>query len=220
MMKPILFNGEMVRAILSGQKTQTRRPIKPQPEYGVNYCFYTKSNWALTDQGGQTCSCKEVKCPYEIGDVLYVRETFCIESNERIDSELAYDDMDGPGCRWKPSIHMPRWAARLFLEVTDVRAERVRSISEDDCLAEGVERLPIGATGRQFYMSYSPLGNANKLRCEIDSKTSYSQIWNSIYKNKRYVDADGNVTHINLGWEVNPWVWVFDFKIIEKPEEK
>lgn len=128
--RPILFSGPMVRAILEGRKTQTRRVKKPQPiDLGVIHIV------------GQ------IKCPYgQPGDRLWVRETFCPDWCD----EVIYraDDPTGRAARdagyshepkWKPSIFMPRWASRIDLEVVGIRAERLQEISEDDALAEGCE---------------------------------------------------------------------------------
>ena len=186
-LKPILLSGEMVRAILDGRKTKTRRPLKPQlyddakiiigeigSSKGVAYIGDSMSGGHVT----------RVVSPYgQVGDRLWIRETFCLEHQvekdqpppfgdsrpirwefagmesdpEGADSmwlqphyratdptpELAYEDSDGePTVRWKPAIHMPRWASRITLEITDIRIERLQEITEEAAIAEGVLPCP------------------------------------------------------------------------------
>lgn len=142
--KPIIFNGPMVRAILEGRKTQTRRPVKPQPTPGVPW-----------------------RGPIAPGDVLWVRETWWDipdpspkDLREGADTwpNVAYPATDEApvytewGWKKRPSIHMPRWASRITLEVTDVRVERVQEITEEDCQAEGVLfRVPRGGGYRRTF---------------------------------------------------------------------
>jgi hypothetical protein len=125
-MKPILFNTQMVQAILAGDKTQTRRVVKPQPPDEVAALFgsfsYGKPVFQRTPK-------------YQVGDILWVRETWC----EWFDTYgYKADNCDYGNSKWRPSIHMPREAARLFLLVTDVRAERLCDISYEDIAAEGI----------------------------------------------------------------------------------
>lgn len=140
-MKPIIFSTEMVRALLDGRKTQTRRVIKPQP---------TTKTWEKYLQEEQPCYLNPYGQP---GDVLWVRETWADLRGMGFGKEFAYradswcgdhEDSDSMRCRldygvkWKPSIHMPRKAARLFLEITDIKVERVQDIDDDDAIDEGV----------------------------------------------------------------------------------
>ena len=143
-MKPILFKGEMVRALLSGAKTQTRRVIKPQPLH-ISW-FEHQNGWCakITEQKYEM-----VNLPYQVGDLLWVRETWATSSiYDRLSpknipingllwfaSEGTKPDHAG---RWRPSIFMPQWASRITLKVTGVRIERVNQISEEDAIAEGV----------------------------------------------------------------------------------
>lgn len=122
--RPILFSAPMIRAILDGRKTQTRRAVKDDegPQLGKSYCRYGRP-----------------------GDRLWVRETFCSDVVRaphlpQIAYRADYDEI--PALRWKPSIHMPRWASRISLEITDVRVERLQHISEEDAVAEGVGGNP------------------------------------------------------------------------------
>jgi hypothetical protein len=224
--RPILFAGEMVRAILSGAKTQTRRIIKPQPEQKPNGGFrWGKIGGERIPNGPRFCSGGSAVsitdmiggyCPYgQPGDRLWVRETFALEHWDheygdtppirpglpyKIEGDedggeywliphyratdpdphltsLDADEMDDR-TRWVPSIHMPRWASRLSLELTAVRVERVQEISHKDALAEGVEydvSKPDGA----------PLARFRKLWDEVNGKGA---------------------------WDRNDWVWVLEFK--------
>ncbi|KKM73704.1 hypothetical protein LCGC14_1407670, partial [marine sediment metagenome] len=148
-MKPILFSGEMVKAMLEGRKTQTRRIVKPQPER-VNDAFDGTWDWKghLYDDLTLAMILKD-NCPYgQVGDRLWVRETFSSDIYHSSGSTLYR--ADGRDCyteygtdrehkiRWKPSIHMPRWASRITLEITGVKVERIQDISLLDCEEEGV----------------------------------------------------------------------------------
>lgn len=186
--KPILFSAPMVRAILEGRKTQTRRIIKYIPLLGepLAWCAAAKARepgWVSIVGDYRRFS------PYGIpGDRLWVRETWMPDGLMQLDPTIraAYYKSDGkeyvdPGtmtpCKWRPSIHMPRWASRLTLEVTGVRVERVQEISEEDALAEGVQ--PGGD------MRWNPV-------------QAYKALWASI--------------HGPSSWESNPFVWVIEFK--------
>jgi hypothetical protein len=144
--RPILFSGPMVRAILEGRKTQTRRVIKPQPEIGGAY-------WR-TPGGAIGRDVKPKYCPYgRPGDLLWVRETWAINIGaEPGESIYAYRaDRERPG-DWKPSIHMPRKASRLLLRITDVRVQRVQEISDAEAIAEGcVPVWDAGVTPRDAF---------------------------------------------------------------------
>lgn len=204
--RPIIFNNEMVRAILDGRKTQTRRVIKPQPTKWLKYQL-TSRDW-ITFQGNDDPDDLCVwKCPYGVpGDRLYVRETWQICSREEVipgeptipwahnpeqlvvvyrasSQEVNPDHPEWGRSRWRPSIHMPKWAARLWLEITDIRVERVQDISEDDARAEGVINDPVVPWVDQ------PI-------------TWFSRLWNSINEKRSY------------GWDVNPWVWVVTFRVV------
>lgn len=199
-MKPILFNTEMVRAILDGRKTVTRRIIKPQPKSEV--VFYL-GQWQET----QMCAngLRILIPPVQIGDVLYVRETWghtaglpgiseeaTVYAADFSDKELAH--LKDKHFRWRPSIHMPKDLARLFLKVTDVRAERLQNISADGCTMEGIWPLYSGpAGGRTEYYH-----------------DKFSYLWDSTIPK---TDMD------TYGWKANPWVWVIQFEVCEKPEE-
>lgn len=199
--RPILFSGPMVRAILDGRKTQTRRVIKPtQPR----------------DDGMWPAGRNPVPdCPYgRPGDRLWVRETWGISlCGNRVSlspeawpdgwpvDRLRYaaDGYDFGLSTKRPSIHMPRWASRITLEITDIRVQRLRDISEDDAVAEGIEYgQSDGATSngrnRCFVNPVSP----NE---EGTAQWAFSQLWDSINAER-------------APWASNPWVWAVSFKRI------
>ena len=193
-LKPILFNTDMVRAILDGRKTVTRRVVKPQPDkhhkHFVGWVTSSTDNsdigcamFGLHEDGG--CSCEYAKPKYQIGDVLYVRETFfcdncmpdCLgreDENEcpfnRIGDKCygyktQYIDSTGM-IKWHPSIHMPKEAARIFLKVTDVRVERLQEITEDEAIKEGFKH-----------------GGINEYW--IKATNAFIKLWNSTIKKTR-----------------------------------
>ncbi|MBT7080302.1 MAG: hypothetical protein HN929_02355 [Chloroflexi bacterium] len=223
--RPIIFNSEMVRAILGGRKTQTRRVIKPQPpvECSIHY-FLGNESWLNSKDrepyrhsweawsgelfrnrpNGHLCGHHEVKSHYGIpGDRLWVRENAQISPKHFGLSHETHKDDDGDyrivsycadypggrneaaddyGIKITPSIHMPRWASRITLEVADIRVERVKNISEDDALQEGL------STGDWLG---DPVG-------------TFANLWDSINAKRGF------------SWESNPWVWVIEFKAVKK----
>ena len=201
--KPILFNTEMVRAILDGRKTCTRRLVKPQPDEKHTYPlgFVTDSTekkkvgrfgFGIDEYGG---SIQYEKPPYQPGDILYVRETWCkgylMNAKERYYYKA--DDNDFL-CTWHPSTNMPKQAARIWLRVMDVRVERLQEITAESALTEGADK----------YI------HANGTLNEDQTITSFIGIWNSTIKKS---DLD------RYGWDANPWVLVIEFERCEKPEE-
>lgn len=200
--KPILFNTEMVRAILDGRKTCTRRLVKPQPDEKHTYPlgFVTDSTekkkvgrfgFGIDEYGG---SIQYEKPPYQPGDILYVRETWCkgylMNAKERYYYKA--DDNDFL-CTWHPSTNMPKQAARIWLRVMDVRVERLQEITAESALTEGADK----------YI------HANGTLNEDQTITSFIGIWNSTIKKS---DID------RYGWDANPYVWVIEFERCEKPE--
>lgn len=204
--RPILFSGEMVRAILDGRKTQTRRVMKPKANEKWLDWITDKNGNRLYDSNGDkrllisSENGKEISCPYGApGDLLWVRETWV-----EWDAGIAYraDTLDRNGvesadnkrCRldygvkWKPSIHMPRKASRITLRVTDVWVERVQEISEADARAEGTTPLPSAVSSPEskwLGLRYTP---------------AFAMLWNDINAARGY------------GWDANPWVWVVSFE--------
>ena len=207
--KPILFNTEMVRAILDGRKDATRRIVKGFiPDDAVwGYTAFTPKGYiscrgTFADGYGE----KFFKLPCEPRDILYVRETWCaLPVNEaghirghsvyyyKADGDLRPEGWRG---KWKPSIHMPKEAARIWLKVTDVRVERLQEITEVDIQKEGVEVDLKECAGKFDFISELFL--------------LFQRLWNSTIKKS---DID------RYGWDANPWVWVIKFERCEKPKE-
>lgn len=202
----MIFNGEMVRAILDGRKTQTRRIIKD--------CTVGRDPISKFIQIGKKfigCYPEDVPelirecCPYGVpGDRIWVRETWAEAGASAPDLKLYranypshvpthYENVPpAEDVRWTPSIHMPRWASRILLEITDVRVEQLKSISEEEARSEGVAQLREG-----FWKHYQPGWTQHQL----SARGSFTTLWESIY---------------GFGeWDRNPWVWVIEFKRIE-----
>ena len=206
--KPILFNTEMVRAILDGRKTCTRRVAKNVPDHTHRIepvyengrfqfdCFYSSYVAALDADADFCMPCLP---PYQQGDILYVRETWCQGSwmNEKERYYYKADDNDFH-CVWHPSIHMPKEAARIWLKVKDVRAERLQELTEDGAKAEGANRK----NGKN-------VGWEEKMRRTAIER--FTEIWDSTIKKS---DID------RYSWQANPWVWVIEFERCEKPKEE
>lgn len=204
MKRPILFNGDMVRSILAGQKTQTRRPIKPPFEINAKG-YLTRPDW----RGGRL---GPYPCPFgKPGDRLWVKETFCKyyasetwpepKALYRADGiTLCATDSEGKKQRWTPSIHMPRALSRITLEITDIRVERVQDISEEDARAEGIEALD----GRFVSADLCDTARWYDMNME-DARCIYAHLWDTLYAAR------------GLGWGVNPLVWVVTFKRVEEP---
>lgn len=221
---PILFNTDMVRAILDGKKTVTRRICKEANEltvpdmsfYDAEKRTYAVHNFADKEHTDQL-STAERTCPICPGDILYVRETWntycegCVSKN--LESILGsacshacgengngyyYKATDKNHVRWRPSIHMPKEAARIWLKVKDVRVERLQEIAEEQAKAEGA------IDNRGFI--HSPDNEYDSIHT---AKEHFKQFWNSTIKKS---DFDP------YGWEANPWVWVIEFERCERPE--
>lgn len=207
---PILFNADMVRAILDGRKTLTRRVCKDGNDYtvpdmsfyGAHSRTYAVHNYA--DKGhGDKLGIAERTCPICPGDILYVRETWqCL--NPYSDKEYVYKascdaDYAKDIGKWLPSIHMPKEAARIWLKVTDVRVEQLWDISETDIFAEGV------SFDQEIYDMPCNIPNAG----ETYLRGEFMRLWNSTIK-KADIDL--------YGWKGIPWVWVIEFERCEKPK--
>lgn len=199
MERPILFSTPMVKAILEGRKTQTRRVMKmsrrndmfcglsndPDTSWPADYPFGALMGRAFYDN-------EAVKCPYgKVGNVLWVRESWNVEQypvapeGDRDEllyfyraTERVYTDM-----KWRPSIHMPKAAARIFLEITDIRVERLREISDKDAFAEGIQAVV----------------NAGQ-QDDGTARGAFKTLWQSINGEE--------------SWQGNPWVWCITFKIL------
>lgn len=214
---PILFNTEMVRANLDGRKSCTRRLVKGfVPDDAIwGYTAFTPKGYiscrgTFADGYGE----KFFKLPCEPGDILYVRETVWQKTGHYLDVDgetkavwcnefkyVATDEKPETGWNYswvkRPSIHMPKEAARIWLKVTDVRVERLQEITEDGAKAEGAN-----------FKNGKNVGFEEKMnRTAIER---FAEIWNSTIKK---ADLD------RYGWDASPWVWVIEFEQCEKPEE-
>lgn len=188
---PILFNMEMVRAILDCRKSCTRRIIKPQPQ---GYFEVSEEPLYIYDTDGKQ---GKITPPYQPGDILYVWETF-IQAAAHI---FWYKADDKPWMSkdllWKPSIHMPKEAARIWLKVTDVRVERLQDITGLSVQKEGIE--------------VDPNECASKFDFITELFLLFQKLWDSTIKKS---DLD------RYGWDTNPYVWVIEFERCEKPKEE
>lgn len=201
-MKPILFNTEMVRAILEGRKTVTRRVVKDMDIINGWDCEADGTPIAYIDQATGDSYPPTMPCPHHPGDILWVRETWA----KSMAGTFMYraDDKAIMVERWHPSIHMPKEAARLFLRVTDVRVERLQDIT--DYRAEGIH--PSEACEECFAVcgGCDPLNSPTGCDNEIDA---FAGLWDRTVK-----PADLPL----YGWEANPWVFVIEFERISKDE--
>ena len=210
-MKPILFNTDMVRAILDGRKTVTRRVIKGQDK-NTMYAGSCLFGAGLFDNKTHQ---RVIEPPYKVGDVLYVRETWR-ELIRPIGVPKEYDykaDKDkSVAClfRWKPSIHMPKEAARIFLKVTSIKADQLRDMELEDFLKEGIyiNRSGVVPTGSNNMLTGSERQAAVDCRCEALAREKFKDLWNSTagkpYSPERYANS----------WIGNPYVWVIEFEVI------
>ncbi|EJL6757183.1 hypothetical protein NMS84_001395 [Vibrio cholerae] len=223
---PMIFNTDMVKALMAGDKVVTRRPVSPQPEpsdYGYDWWPSKKFGSMVQVSGFEKIDCDYKRdlveemsrdaCPIaNIGDLIYVRETFRLfnHSDECGCSEYCSCPPSGTPVyfatcggdsesKWKPSIHMPRTASRLTLKVTDVRIERVQDITEEQCWKEGVEHID----GQFDIHQLSEMAKTFDGTFE-DAKALFACLWDSIYQN----------------WNQNPYVWVIEFEVIHQNVDK
>ena len=193
--RPILFSGAMVQAILAGKKTQTRRTLAPRIAE-LDPLLWTPKRpgaWTASDPNDQQE--QEVYSPYgEPGDQLWIKETFQSTGDYsaiyRADYAFAPTAEKENGVVWTPSIHMPRWASRITLEVTDVACERLQAMTEADAAAEGVDPARLDA-----------LGTA-KVFSTLTPRTLFQAVWDTMAK-------EGS------RWADNPWVWRVEFKVLK-----
>lgn len=216
--KPILFNTEMVQAILDGRKTCTRRVVKPQPKSKLCYAFagshksrigkwgypsktaykYWNESYKLPDNISEEELEKLWNPPCHTDGILYVRETWYkgleryIYRADYSNTEKFYRDGKEIEMKWHPSIHMPKEAARIWLKVTDVRVERLQKIDEDGVAKEGLE----------------PRFNVKDKFSDGIARGRFLELWNNTIKKS---DLD------HYGWDANPYVWVIEFERCEKP---
>lgn len=222
---PILFSTPMVQAILEGRKTMTRRIVKPRSgnnfqietaKFEPNAIGYYHNRYIQEIDEDERTTGKTVFCPFgktETGSILWVRETWC----NAIDEDVPYlyrathseaQRLDEDGSPWRPSIHMPKDASRIWLEVTDISVERLHDITEEDAEAEGVEKYHCRCGGN--FGHYESGGYDNECECLqwplSHHVMPFRDLWNSI----------------NGNWDQNPWVWVVSFKVLSttgKPKQ-
>jgi len=214
--RPIIFSAQMVRALLDGTKTQTRRIVKPR-----HLKFFDQSASEMIDNWGKR------PLPYgkKLGDTLWVREKHAFTdlfdgtpvvaySADSRQIAIGRETPDGDDFllhnytfnrrvdidHWKPSIHMPRWASRITLGIINIRVERLKDISEADALAEGIDRLTYG--GQTTYRNYAITDDLAQVSPMLESPIdSYRTLFESI-------NGAGS-------WDENPWVWVIEFKVLK-----
>lgn len=238
-MKPILFNTEMVRAILEGRKTVTRRVVKFEKGKNPKWTGYVKDGLTLYNGKNEPCS---LPAPYQVNDILYVRETWRVGAWDIRKQLIAFDYKDGTcgelvpihdsdmfnrlvdqaresarkakckyngvdyvwdkgnsPCQWKPSIHMPKEAARLFLKVTDVRVEKLRNMKLEDFIDEGIT------------LTRDQLRNNNTALCA--AREIFKELWNSTLGKR------GTPEYYSNNYYANPYVWVIEFEVTDEPTE-
>ena len=231
--KPILFNTEMVRAILDGRKTCTRRLVRFLSGENPQWTGYIRDGLMLYNGKNEPCV---RKAPYQPGDVLYIRETWTEECEKyyyRADYDSDYLDpcetLSGgypascskhPGCdgcmatstriHWRPSIHMPKEAARIWLKVTDVKVERLQEMKPVDVIKEGAYPDCWDCLNT-YEESGSQCCYGTEEQCsQCDGvMMEWEKLWNSTIKKS---DLD------SYGWDANPWVWVIEFERCKKPK--
>lgn len=202
--KPILFSTDMICAILENRKTVTRRVIKPQP-INDNFEYYYNDNnlgWGIFDGKNH------IKCPYQVGQQLWCRETWAYDENKMLSlgdtikdyiiykADIICKDSENP-FKWKPSIFIPKKYCRIWLEVTNVRVERLQDISDEDCINEGIdpETNKDYNKAKHYQLDGSPI-----IQEWSPEKFAFMCLWNFINAKRGY------------SWVSNPWVYAIDFK--------
>lgn len=217
--KPILFSSEMIQAILEGRKTQTRRTVKPQPvdvsdidDENLEGCFVLDGKLRKADRYGSF----EVPCKYgSVGDLLWVKESYRNRSVPYWQDDMGHDciqykaDYINPKGSWTSPIYMPKSAARIWLQITNIRVERLKDITEEDAIAEGVQTINV--------MVYPEMNNDVRFRDYRKPKddprgdllrtasASFFTLFGSINGERAVMD--------------DPWVWVIEFKRFDKPSD-
>lgn len=215
MERPILYSTIMVQALLDNRKKQTRRTnklevVNQEPNNWIKPSLDSSGEWVFSTEKGPAKQVR-VKCPYgKLGDLLWVRETFCPTGSQEYlnasteqpyfykadvkESDFVKEMMANYGWKWKPSIHMPKDAARIWLKVTNVRVERLQEISKEDAIAEGIEKA---GEVFKFYMNPKP----NYWKPAVDNPIiSFHSLWECINGEN--------------SWIANPWVWVVEFEVV------
>lgn len=206
-LKPILFNTDMVRAIIDGRKTVTRRVVKDLSEAAHYPMEISEEDGKFEFMCGGVSNgvvadwIEAVNMPYRFGDILYVRETWGYDKNNwlyKADYTEEFANEPVNLFRWHPSIHMPKKAARIFLRVANIRAEQLQDITIADCKREGVVLPPL--RGDEYDYELDP---------DLNYLFGFQNLWDSTIKPK---DID------KYGWNANPWVWVIEFERINREE--
>ena len=218
--RPIIMSAHQVRGILDGRVTQTRRVVKPQPAFGCRYAINGAGARALhlSDVPGREFVPPTARsldhhltCPFgTVGDTLWVRETWCPRSNGLLRMETiqrpfyrASADAKPTFWPWRPSIHMPRWASRITLEILDVRVERIQEITDNDAKAEGArwfEDIPVGGIGTGSQARWSCGDPPSTDHCLGTARYAFANAYNAL----NGPDA----------WTNNLWVWALAFKCV------
>lgn len=235
--RPIIFSGPMVRALLEGRKTQTRRLLKPQPtehpgfkNKGVNLRFYNKRGNVIGIAGSPDCA--GVFTPFGIGDRLYVRENFQYVRLDRGTCLCAYQaNCEGDRFtyaddgsveviqvrKWRPSIHMPRLASRITLTVTAVKVERLQDISEEDAIAEGIHRQRLadwavkGQLPQGELIAVDDPASAYMIEPEGEGHEDADAAWDN--PRKAFMVLWDSLNAKRAPWDSNPWVVAVSFEV-------
>lgn len=197
--RPILFSTPMVQAILEGRKTQTRRGVKFPKDFVGGNAIFDNQPFGLKYESTDFLGCLKRLFPkWQIGDVLWVRETWTLSElniKYRADGEFNQEDYElGVVNKWKPSIFMPREAARIFLKVTNIRVERLQDITEEDAVNEG-----ISFNSNSIQSGYGVSGST----VHVSAISAFKALWQKI----NGVES----------WDENPWLWVIEFETCERP---
>ena len=214
-MKPIIFSTPMVRAILDGRKTMTRRVMTPQPQIHMNGWLWEAKGilcwWPYNDTTPPHAPVMSQARKYTAGELLYVRETFarcgCGDFWFRADTNFTFGDNVAycPGCddilKWRPSIHMPRALSRITLRILDVRVERVQDISGDDAIAEGIDMESEFAS---LCINIEDAWYQNDLPHNSAILAVFRYLWDGINAKRGY------------GWDASPWVWAIRFEVVSE----
>lgn len=215
--KPILFSTEMIHANLEGRKSQTRRVIDEKHSGFLEYAFKNKKN--LADWISKNAK-------YQMGDILWVRESWQVSRFGIYFSRARCPEHEVKEVKWRPSIHMPKKAARQFLKVINIRVERLQDISENDAIAEGIERFENSLFNETRYRDYTDGKRRDKdfnLYPEEAKRVGYSHFGGNPWPDWRdpissFQTLWQSINGKKIPWESNPFVWVYEYEIIEKPE--
>lgn len=212
--KPLLMNTEMVCATLKDLKKQTRRlnnlgGINKNPDDWQLTSLSQDDYLSATFVNIETGETKFIKCPWQVGQELWVRETWAdlypeSKPHKKIIAYRADGDKEDGSIKWKPSIFMPRWASRIQLRIKDIRVERVQDITPSDCEEEGITGSTHGSPVRGLPYEIYKCGDFEGSY----PKTVFQELWESINANRK--DKDGNI--LPYSWVHNPFVWVIEFE--------